>query len=451
MLKKIFIKSFGCATNTADGEVMAGCLAKAGYKIVPDVNDADIVVYNTCAVKSPTENRIIGILKTNPENKKLIVAGCLPLINFERLRKEVKFDGVVGPSPGELIVDVVRMVENGEKPIILRNDLKPNPLLPRIPVTPIIRIIPISYGCLGSCTYCCVRFARGKLRSYYVEEILEGVKNYLKEGVKEFWFTSQDLAAYGKDIGVSLVDLLEKLLNLNEKFFVRLGMMNPNNVIEILGELIRFYKDKRIFKFLHLPLQSGDNKVLKDMNRFYTVEDYSKIVYSMRGEIENLTFATDVICGFPTETVEAFENTLKLIKEVKPDIVNISKFYPRPKTIAEKIKTIPTQEVKRRSKTLTKLVTEISLKNNLKWVGWVGYVLIDEKGLNYSWIGRNISYKPIVIKLSCAGDLMGKYLKVLVKKAFINHLEAEVLGREVKLNTQQSINMYSEQVGLGLN
>ncbi|MCX8175927.1 MAG: tRNA (N(6)-L-threonylcarbamoyladenosine(37)-C(2))-methylthiotransferase [Candidatus Bathyarchaeota archaeon] len=434
MIKKVFIKSFGCATNIADGEVMAGCLAKAGYKIVPTVDEAEVVIYNTCAVKSPTENRIMGILRANPKDKKLIVAGCLPLINFERLKREVKFDGVVGPSPGELIVDVVRMVENGENPIILRNDLKPNLLLPRIPIKPVIRIIPISYGCLGSCTYCCVRFARGKLRSYCVEEILEEVKNSLKEGVKEFWFTSQDLAAYGKDIGVSLVDLLEKLLSLNEKFFIRLGMMNPNNVAEILDELIKFYKDKRIFKFLHLPLQSGDNKVLKDMNRFYTVEDYSKIVYSMRGEIENLTLATDVICGFPTETVEAFENTLKLIKELKPDIVNISKFYSRPKTIAGKIKPLPTQEVKRRSEILTKLTAEISLKNNLKWVGWAGYVLIDERGLKCSWIGRNTSYKPIVIRLSYRDDLMGRCLKVLVKKAFINHLDAEVLSKEVKLS-----------------
>ena len=446
LFKKIFIKSFGCAANIADGEIIAGCLAKAGYKIVPNIGEADIIIYNTCAVKSPTENRMISILRAIPKDKKLIVAGCLPLINFERLKKEVKFDGVVGPSPGELIIDVVRMVENGENPIILRNDFKPNLLLPRIPVTPIIRIIPISYGCLGSCAYCCVRFARGKLRSYYIEEILEEVKNSLKEGVQEFWLTSQDLAAYGKDIGVSLIDLLEKLLKLNEKFFVRLGMMNPNHVIEILDELVKVYRDKRIFKFLHLPLQSGDDKVLKDMNRFYSVEDYRRIVYTVKDKVENLTLATDVICGFPTETSEAFKNTLKLIKEIKPDIVNISKFYPRPKTIAEKMKQLPTQEVKRRSKILTKLAAEISLKNNLKWVGWVGHILVDEKGLNCSWIGRNISYKPVVIKSSCMENLMGKYLKVSIKKAFTNYLEADILGREVELNKQQPINLYSKQV-----
>ncbi len=183
---KVFVKSFGCSANLADGEVLAGCLAEAGYELVGSVEDADVVVYNTCAVKGPTENRMIEILKRVPSDKKLIVVGCLPLINFERLKREVTFHGVSGPAIGGQIVDIVRQVLNGEKVVALDNTLnaKPGLHLPRVRLNPIISILPVNYGCLGSCAYCCVVFARGRLRSYSIEEVVERVKKDLAEGVK---------------------------------------------------------------------------------------------------------------------------------------------------------------------------------------------------------------------------------------------------------------------------
>jgi len=172
---QVFVKSFGCSTNLADGEILAGCLAKAGHEQVNDVSVADVIIYNTCAVKGPTENRMIEVLKRVPKNKKLIVAGCLPLINFERLRSQVRFDGIVGPAAGEKIVEVVEHVMNGERIIALKEatNAKPSLNLPRLQFNPAISIVPISYGCLGSCTYCCVVFARGHLRSYSIQEIIE--------------------------------------------------------------------------------------------------------------------------------------------------------------------------------------------------------------------------------------------------------------------------------------
>ncbi|MEM2412977.1 MAG: hypothetical protein QW447_04735, partial [Candidatus Bathyarchaeia archaeon] len=157
---------------------MAGCLARAGYVLVDSLAGADVVVYNTCAVKGPTENRMIDLLKRVPKSKKLIVVGCLPLINFERLQREASFDGVAGPALGERIVDIVEAVLKGDKVVALEGAerAKPDMHLPRVRLNPVIGIIPISYGCLGSCAYCCVVFARGRLRSYSVSEIVERVK-----------------------------------------------------------------------------------------------------------------------------------------------------------------------------------------------------------------------------------------------------------------------------------
>jgi len=423
--RRVYVKSFGCPTNLADGEVLAGCLSRAGFDIVEGAHNADILIYNTCAVKTPTENRMINILRKAPRGKRLIVTGCLPLINFERLKTEVDFDGVVGPAPGAKIVDVVRQVDQGEKVVAVVRDSKPSLGLPKIPMNSVISVVPINYGCLGMCSYCCVLFARGRLRSYPLNEIVERVKSDLASGAKEVWLTSQDTACYGKDITTNLTDLMGRICEIEGKFFVRVGMMTPNQALEILDDLIEAYKDEKIFKFLHLPVQSGDNEVLRLMNRFYTVNDFKRIIYAFRREIPKITVATDVICGFPGESREAFEQTMNLIKEIQPDIVNVSKFFPRPRTPATKMKSLSPQEVKERSEKMASLSRRITPEKNKAWVGWEGTVLFDEKGRRSSWVGRNFAYKPTVIKAD--EFLLGKFVKVLVVNAFPTYLEAEVM------------------------
>ncbi|MBS7608072.1 tRNA (N(6)-L-threonylcarbamoyladenosine(37)-C(2))-methylthiotransferase [Candidatus Bathyarchaeota archaeon] len=426
----MFLKSFGCSTNLADGEVMAGCLAEAGYILVDSLADADVIVYNTCAVKGPTENRMIELLKRVPKSKKLVVVGCLPLINFERLQRETAFNGVAGPALGEKIVDIVRTVLMGEKVLALEDAerAKPSLKLPRVRINPVVGIIPISYGCLGSCAYCCVLFARGRLRSYTVDEITERVKLDLAGGVREFWLTSQDTACYGLDIGTSLPELLRAVCGVDGDFKVRVGMMTPNMALRILDKLIEAYRDEKIFKFLHIPVQSGDNEVLMRMRRFYTVEDFKQIVNAFREAFPEVTIATDVICGFPGETHDAFEKTLRLLEEVKPDIVNVSKFFARPRTLAAKMDgTVPFSEIKERSSMLSGLALKIALEKNMRWIGWDGEVLIDERGtVPNSWVGRNFAYKPVVVKN--AANLLGTVVRVKVSKAFPTHLEGEILG-----------------------
>jgi tRNA A37 methylthiotransferase MiaB len=175
-----------------------------------------------------------------------------------------------------------------------------------------------------------------------------------------------------------------------------------------------------------LPLQSGDNEVLKRMRRFYTVEDFIQIVSSFRKAHPKITIATDVICGFPGETAEAFERTLHLIEKVKPDIVNISKFFPRPKTPAEKLEPkVSPGEIKERSREMTRLAMKIALEKNREWINWRGRIVIDKRGNRPdSWVGRNFAYKPIVVK---SEDLfLGETVDVQVVKAFETYLEAEI-------------------------
>jgi MiaB-like tRNA modifying enzyme len=404
---------------------MAGCLANAGFKLVGSIADADIVVYNTCAVKGPTENRMIDILKRVSKGKKLLVVGCLPLINFERLNREVCFDGVAGPALGEKIVEIVRQVLKGEKVLALENadKAKPGLSLPRIRLNPVVGIIPISYGCLGSCAYCCVVFARGHLRSYSIEEIVERVKADLTDGVREFWLTSQDTACYGRDTGTNLAELVEAICTVEGDFKVRIGMMTPNMALDILEDLIEAYKDEKVFKFVHLPVQSGDDQVLKKMRRFYTVADFKRIVNAFRNAFPKITIATDVICGFPGEDEKAFKRTLQLIEDVKPDILNISKFFARPKTAAASMQdSVPFPEIKRRSTLLNGLASKIAMERNHEWIGWEGKVLIDEVGkVAGSWMGRNFAYKPIVMKSE--KNLLGKVVYVKIYEAYATHLE----------------------------
>ena len=428
---QVFVKSFGCSTNLADGEVLAGCLAEAGYKLVNSVTSADVIIYNTCAVKGPTENRIIEILKRVPANKKVIIAGCLPLINFERLCKEVRFDGVVGPAAGDGIIEIVKRVLNGERVVALEGavNAKPSLNLPRLRLNPVISIIPVNYGCLGTCAYCCVVFARGHLRSYGIQEIVERVKKDLAMGVQEFWITSQDTACYGRDRGMNLAELLNALCDVEGSFRVRVGMMTPNMVLDILGDLIQAFKNEKIFKFIHLPVQCGDDQILERMRRFYSVEGFKRIVNAFRASFPEMTLATDVICGFPGEDEEAFEKTLQLIGEVKPDIVNVSKFFARPRTAAAEMQEdfVPFQEIKRRSSFVARLAREVAFEKNQRWVGWTGEIFVDEVGkISGSWVGRNFAYKPITIR--DAADLLGKTLRVKVVGGFPTYLEGNVFG-----------------------
>ena len=201
-------------------------------------------------------------------------------------------------------------------------------------------------------------------------------------------------------------------------------MMTPNMVTDMQPKLIGAFRSDKVFKFLHLPVQSGDNETLKRMRRFYTTAQFKSIVEAFRAEFPDLTLATDVIVGFPGETAEAFEKTLKLLEEVKPDVVNVSKFFARPKTSAAQIQDglVEPEEIKRRSTVAAQLAKQVSFERNQRWVGWVGEVLVDEKGkVEDSWVGRSFAYKPVAIK--SLDNLLGKTVRVKVVEASATYLK----------------------------
>jgi threonylcarbamoyladenosine tRNA methylthiotransferase CDKAL1 len=429
-LMQIYVRTFGCTANTADSEAIAGCLKTAGYTLAKTEAKADLVIYNTCAVKGPTENRIINALKHVPKSQKVIIAGCLPLISFERLQRETRFNAALGPATGEGIVEVVKRVANGETVIDLQSTkaAKPKLDLPRIQANPLVSVIPVSFGCLGSCTYCCVVHARGQLRSCTVAEVVNRVKADVAMGAKEFWLTSQDMGCYGLDIGTNLAALLKAVTGVDGDFRVRVGMMTPSFIDPFLGELVEAFGSEKIFKFAHLPVQSGDDQILERMRRFYTVAEFEATVAAFRKAYPQITVSTDVIVGFPGETNAAFENTLQLIRDLQPDIVNVSKFFARPKTAAWKMsnEVVDKVEIKRRSTEAAAVAKQVSLARNQWWLDWTGEIFVDEAGkVAGTWVGRNFAYKPIAAKSPKA--LLGKSVCVKVTRVSETHLLGSIV------------------------
>ncbi|MEE9525582.1 MAG: tRNA (N(6)-L-threonylcarbamoyladenosine(37)-C(2))-methylthiotransferase [Candidatus Woesearchaeota archaeon] len=414
MSTKIYIKTYGCALNKSDSETMAGLLKEAGFEVVNDVDDAFIVIINTCTVKGPSETKFYKYLKKLKKEykyKKIIIAGCIPQTDPSKLKKH----GLIGTSQITNIVQLVEEVLNDNPIPMLEKKELPRLNLPKIRKNPVVEIIPICEGCLGSCAYCKVRAARGKLRSYPKEEIIEQArKAILKDRIPEIWLTAQDTGCYGKDIDSSLPELLKEIIKIPGEFKIRLGMLNPNYAYEFLDELIEIFKSEKMFKFLHAPVQSGSNEILKAMKRKYTVEQFNEIIDKFKAAIPNITIATDIIVGFPGETEKQYQDSLDLIKKITPDVLNRSRFWPRPKTPAAKMENrVPGPIIKHRSGLMSSIFTNIARMQNEKWLGWTGIVLVDEIGKDDTKVARNFAYKPIIIP---GKYKLGDKLKVRVNK-----------------------------------
>ncbi|MBT3298364.1 tRNA (N(6)-L-threonylcarbamoyladenosine(37)-C(2))-methylthiotransferase [archaeon] len=421
---KIFIETYGCSANFADSEQMAGLLKEAKFQMVNNIDDSDLVIINTCTVKGPTEDKFWYRLKElNSMNKMIVIAGCIA----QTERKKLKKYSLIGTKKINKIVEIVEEVVNDN--VVKEVSFEENPPLnlPIVRKNPIVEIVPISRGCLGKCTFCKTKAARGSLESYSIEEIVERVGTAVSEGVKEIWLTSQDCGCYGFDINTSLVELLENIVQIKGKYKIRIGMMNPDHLAKILEPLVEIYQNKKIFKFLHLPVQSGDDKILESMGRPYKSEDFVHQVNTFRRSIPEITIATDIIIGFPGETDEQHWNTMSLIRNISPDAVNISKFWPRPNTLAAKMKSkVPVETVKHRSKVLMDIFKNIAKLQNERWLEWEGPIIIDEKGKeDREWVGRNEAYKQVIVR---GHYKIGDLIKVKINKAETFAL----IGKEIR-------------------
>jgi len=395
-MAKIFVEAYGCSASFADSEMISGLIVNGGHTLATDSSESDLNLIVTCSVKDTTANKMMHRIKSL-KAKPLIVAGCLPKAEQSNVEKFTENASLLGPNSLGKTLDVINSTLSGKKQIALEDSDLSKVGLPKVRLNSAVGIVEIASGCMSECTFCQTKLAKGDLSSYRLGDIVRQVQTEIKEGCKEVWLTSTDNGCYGFDIGTDLPTLVNAVSEIPEDFMVRVGMMNPMYMSRIKQELIESYDNEKVFKFLHIPVQSGSNKVLNDMKRGHTSETFREIVKKTKDRFENFTISTDIIVGFPSETEEDFQKTLSLLDETKPDVVNLSKYSARPGTDAAELKQIDAAEIKRRSKIIFEQINKISLESNKKWIGWKGKVLFDEnteEGIK----GRNYAYKPISVQ-----------------------------------------------------
>ncbi|MEK6935210.1 MAG: tRNA (N(6)-L-threonylcarbamoyladenosine(37)-C(2))-methylthiotransferase [Nanoarchaeota archaeon] len=434
-LNYVYIETYGCSANQNNSEILAGMLRSAGYQLTNNEKIAEIIILNTCVVKSKTENKIkrrIQDLAKESKRKLIIVTGCMPETDAKQIKQLNEKAILLGTHHYKDIINLIKKHKDNKLDLISQNVFLENKNeeklnLPKIPNNNLISITQISEGCLGNCSYCKTKLAKGQLFSYDSDKIINSIEADLQSGAKEIWLTSQDVANYGLDKGnktPKLPELLNKILALKHNFRLRLGMSDPNNVLPILNELIEIYKNKKMYKFLHIPIQSASNKILKDMNRFYNIKDINLIITQFRKQIPDITIATDIIVGYPTETEKDHQENINFIKTHKPDVLNISKMSIHKNTPAEKLKPLSINTINKRTTELMDLHKQTALENKQKFLNKTLGVFVNKKLQGDLYKTRDENYNIVLIS-SKDKSILGKNINVKIKQAGVHHLIAE--------------------------
>lgn len=395
---KTHVKSFGCSANHAEAEIIKG-----EYKdSLAREEDAEHIVLNICTVKGDgTALREIRAIKEKYPHKKITITGCITQSIVEPIRRIDPHARLVNTHN---ILQLSSLVNT--KTDALHHDKPIKLLKPRVRMNPVVGIVPISSGCLDACSFCSTRLVKGTLFSFPAEQIVREVQQCVADGCKEIWITGQDTCCYGFDRGTNLAELLSKIVDVPGDFFVRVGMGNPRHVPKYLSELVDSMKHPKIFKFLHIPVQAGNNDVLKAMRRGHTVETYVDIVKKMRDALPEMTISTDIIVGYPGETDAQFEDTLQLVRDTAPDCVNNARFAARAGTAAAAMADTPFDIKKARSAKLREVHSAVALERNKRWLNWEGDIIIDEHAKD-GMCGRNYAYKPVIVRETLAiGDVV---------------------------------------------
>uniref|UniRef100_M8AI69 Threonylcarbamoyladenosine tRNA methylthiotransferase n=1 Tax=Aegilops tauschii TaxID=37682 RepID=M8AI69_AEGTA len=428
----------------SDSEYMSGQLSAFGYAITEEPEGADLWLINTCTVKNPSQSAMSTLIsKCKTANKPLVVAGCVP--QGSRDLKELEGISIIGVQQIDRVVEVVEETLKGHEVRLLSRKTLPSLDLPKVRKNKFIEILPINVGCLGACTYCKTKHARGHLGSYSIDSLVDRVKIVVSEGVREIWLSSEDTGAYGRDIGTNLPNLLNAIvaeLPADRSTMLRIGMTNPPFILEHLNEIASVLRHPCVYTFLHVPVQSGSDAVLKAMNREYTVSEFRMVVDTLCELVPGMQIATDIICGFPGETDEDFVETVNLIKEYQLPQVHISQFYPRPGTPAARMKKVPSIEVKKRSRELTSVFEAFSpyegLKGKVERI-WITEIATDGVHL----VGHTKGYIQVLViapdsmlgtsadaKITSVGrwSLFGEVIEgtVAIKEAALEQNSAEV-------------------------
>ena len=397
----IVLISQGCSANLSESEQIAGLLTENGYNVAFNVGATlavvpDAAILNLCTVKGDS-----SALKAvrNTHIRPMLVTGCVTPELISALHKIDPAISVASTHAVERIPQIMQKILAGETVIDLQKEHAPKLGIPKLRKNNIVGIISIAEGCMDACSFCSTRIVKGKLRSYAPEQIVQEAKILTQSGCKEIWLTAQDAGCYGFDINTDLAELVMQILKkVKGDYRIRMGMGNPRHTQNYAEKLAEVYRDERVFKFLHLPVQSGSDSVLQAMKRKHTVEDYKKLVGYFYDEFSDFAISTDIIVGFPGETPEDFQKSLDLIKWSMPTGCNRTRFVPRKGTLAATLPNqIPSAEKYARSAELTKVFTETALQNNSKYIGKKLSILIDEVGKRNSWLGRANNYKSVAV------------------------------------------------------
>lgn len=373
---KLYLESYGCTLQKSESSLYVNRMLSEGDVLVGSPDEADLSIIGTCIVIRKTEDKMIRRIEELSHSSKVRVIGCLSSAGGEALSG----DNVEIVDPLEF-----RKFYNGRLDHV------------KVAAPSIWEGIPINQGCTGSCNFCVSRIARGKLISRPSLKIVEQIRMQLERGIQEVKITSLDTAAYGRDINSDLPSLIRSILEIGADFMLRIGMMEPRNTDSLISELLSAMEDNRVYKFLHLPVQSGDNRVLTAMNREYTVETFTGIVQKYREKYRDGTLSTDVVVGYHCDDEDSFEQTYSLMEKTKPEIMNITRFSPRPYTRDFNSKVPPSNLIKRWSGDLSALHHRILEESLESREGLTVSAMSTETGKNGTTVMRDVNYRPIVV------------------------------------------------------
>ncbi len=417
-----YIKTYGCTLNRADSDIMQALLSGSGICIATDEGKADVIIINTCTVKRQTQQRILDELREiGKTGKAIVVAGCLAGASPNLISQRAPGASLVSPGNVHRIVEAVEAAHCGRRVCFLDSGRIDKLRLFR-PAGGVIARIPTGEGCLSSCSFCETKFARGSLKSFSEELIIRAISDSVAGGAREIQLTSQDMGAYGADTKTDVARLMDSIRKIEGDFSVRIGMLNPDHIDAYLDGIIRNIQDRRFYRFLHLPVQSGSGYVAHSMGRRCSPGHFAEVAERLRTEVGGITIETDLIAGYPTESEADFEDTVRFVKEVKPDITNISKFGVRPHARAAGLTQLDAATVKERSTRLSRTVREIQNGINSGFVGKRVMARMTELG-SHSMNGKTDSYKQVVVRSSDADGLrLGERAELEVYAASANAL-----------------------------
>lgn len=417
---RVYVEEYGCWLNKALTQYVRQLAAAEGVEVVDKLEEADTVVVNTCAVRAETERKILARLRElSLMGKRLAVTGCLVNVRPYSIAEAAPGASLVDPS----CLEELRKFLRGEDVWLVREYRSWLQAYRHEKGTRYI--LPVQTGCTGRCGFCVEPVVRKGVTSLDMDTALKLVREAVERGAKEIYLTGQDVASYGVDKGVKLTDLLRSILEeVDGDYRIRLGMMEPWMAKPLAVELATLLKDERMYKYLHLPLQSGDDGVLKLMGRRYTVTEYKALAALFRRELGEVSLVTDLIVGYPGESWEAFANTLKVVRELAFDKVHVARYTFRPFTPAYvEENTVPEPEKKRRSRLLSQLAAEVAAEINSRYVDRIVEVFVTEdRKTGDTAIARTSTYKPVVVP---AAAKPGERVKVRIKSFTPNYLIGE--------------------------